>query len=550
MHILVLAETNLETDTRMKRHLRALLEMGQQVTALLLSDSDSAAGLDAEGLRVLHWRCPEITLRADVVQPLAARLGLTQFLLQAFPGALAPRAFAQLGKLCERIQAHQLDDARWQELHQSVCKEGVEPREDYEGLCRSFEVMLLWADFACQQPADCVYCVDLPTLLAGVAHKQKYGSRLLFDAHEIYCDMAPGAQTRLFKQAFALLEGQLARHADCVFGVSELHAEWMRHTYELPAERVRCVPNCFALGQTVGPPPLRRPANPLRLYYHGNGDPFRGLDTITRAVARVPGIHLVLRCPPSPTMEEVRQLAGDLGMMERFKVLPLVPPDQMIAAIRAEADVGIHITLDRPLSLTLKVALTNKFIEYLVAGIPVLTAPLEEQARLVREHDIGFVLPGNSVEAVRCGLLWMLENRERLPEMGQRAHQVGAARFSWQNIRRTLVQAVLGEGLGVGMPAGEGDAPPADEAAFWSALTQEACLRCAELQAVNDGLDRQIEGLNERFEGLSERFHSPRSVGKQLVKLLARRLLRVPWRVLPDRMRTRLRPAAQRLLSR
>jgi glycosyltransferase involved in cell wall biosynthesis len=527
MHTLVLAETNLETDTRMKRHIRALLELGQPVTACLLLEPTSAAGLEAEGLHVLPWQGQEITQRADVVQQLAARLGLSRFLVRAFPGALAPRAFFErLGPLSARIQECQLQDARWQELHQSVCKEVMDPREDYEALCRVFEVLLQWADFACQQPADCVYCVDLPTLPAGVAHKLKYGSRLIFDAHEIYCDMAPGLQSRLFKQAFALLEWQLVGLADCVLGVSESHVEWMRRTYDLPADKVRCVPNCFALGQTVAPPPPRTPGKPLRLYYHGNSDPFRGLDTITRAVATAPEIHLVLRCPPSPTLDEVQRLAGELGMADRLKVLPLVKPDQMIAAIRAEADVGIHITLDRPLSLTLKVALTNKFIEYLAAGIPVLTAPLEEQARLVREHDIGYVLPGNSVEAVRCGLLWMLENRDRLSEMGLRAHQVGVAHFGWDSIRQTLIQAVLGKDE-PGTKVTPDNQPQSDEAAFWSALAREACLHCAELQLKNEALDRC--------------FHSARLVGKQFIKLLAHRLLRTPWRALPAGVRSRLR---------
>lgn len=445
MKTLLLVENNLGRDTRMKRHVTALLELGHEVTVLASPYPDATPGMTADGLDIQMWRCPEITLHSASMRRLAREAGVIDYVFKAFPAALiAPRSYDLLEPLSRIAQRGQMASPRWDGFRAPVCKPDLPPQEDCKSLACFFEFMLHWAAEALRHPADLVYCVDLPTLLAGLAHKRKYGSTLVYDAHEVYYDMAPGMYTLLWKQGLALLELHLADAADWVIGVSESHASWMRRTYGLNPEKVLCVPNCFAMGEDVPPPPRRVPHTPLRIYYHGSSDPYRGLGAIARAVAAEPTTQLILRCPPSEAIDEVRQVAQSLQVQDRIKILPLVPPDQMIDAIRAEADVGIHVTVDMPLAVNLKVALTNKFIEYLLAGIPIITAPLEEQERIVREHDVGCVLADNSVDAIRAGLREMVRRRDELPTLQARAYAAGVKRFSWKSIRAVLTRALRG----------------------------------------------------------------------------------------------------------
>jgi glycosyltransferase involved in cell wall biosynthesis len=539
MRILVLALTDLAFDTRVKRHLRALRDLGNQVTAVVSSCRQPLDDNTANGLEIITWQAPGATHEAALVQRLAAETGLTNLIFNAFPGALAPQAFDVFGEWSRRLQARPMAQLRWQPLHQTLAHEDRDPRSDYRELCGIFENMLRLAEFACRHPADTVYCVDLPTLPAGVAHQRRHGSRLIFDAHEIYYDMAPGQYTRLWKESLALLEWRLARQADWVFGVSQSHADWMRQTYELRSDRVLCVPNCCGMGQEAKPAPVRAPATPLRIYYHGNSDPYRGLGAIARAVAAVPETQLILRCPPSPALDEARQIAG-----ESVKILPLVGPEELIEAIRSEADVGIHVTLDLPVALNIKVALTNKFIEYLVAGIPVITAPLEEQARLVREHDIGFVLADNSVEAIRTGLCWMRQHRYRLAEMGQRAHEAGLAHFSWPVIRRKLERAFDPAEPRLVAPKHPGDDDIAN-AAVMAELCQAALLKGGQMadllspSLIAGRFDRELaRGVNRP---LRRRFRTLRAAAQDFGMLVMRRALRASWRTLPASIRARLR---------
>lgn len=437
---LVLIDNNLERDNRVKRHIAAMLDAGQRVTVVAEPLPSATPGMKRDGMEMVFWMQPETTLQPRHLKDLALRTKTLGFVFQAFPGLFAdPESFEQLGAISRRIQQRQIACSWWDRFRDAICREDMDPLTEHRSLMQYFEYLLNWAHFTVRHDADIVYCNDLPTLLAGVAHKLCHGSRLIYDAHEIYYDMVPGALSRSWKQAMAILERSLSWVADCVIGVSDSHADWMRDTYSL-VRKVLCVPNCFGMGQAVSPPATRAPASPLRIYYHGASDPYRGLTKLVRAVALVKDVVLVLRCPPSATLDEARRLALELAIGERVQFLPLVPPEQMIDAIRAEGDVGIH-ACEPPTALNIKVGLTNKFIEYLMAGIPVITAPLEEQARIVRDHDIGYVLPDNTPEQIARSLDWAKTNRPRLAEMGARAYRAGVARFSWSSIRQTLAEA-------------------------------------------------------------------------------------------------------------
>ncbi len=440
MKTLVLIDNNLDYDNRVKRHISAMREMNHDVKVIYRPWPNATPGLKRDGVEMVLFPHPEITLKVGRIRELARRTQTTSFVFRAFPGAFVSlESFERLGPLSRRIQEAQIACSWWEPFRNATFQEGVAPFDEHQFVLVNFEDLLNWAAFAIEHPADCIYCNDLPSLLAGVAHKLRYGSRLIYDAHEIYCDMYPGGVPRAWKQATALLEASLTWMADCVIGVSESHADWMRQTYQL-ARKVLCVPNCVGLGEAVAPPPRRPPGSPLRIYYHGASDPYRGLSKMVRGLALVSDVELVLRCLPSETLEEARQLAATLGISDRLRILPIVPADQMIEATRSEADVGIHAH-EAPTALNIKVCLANKFIEYLLAGIPIITAPLQEQARIVRTYDVGYVLPDNSPEEIRRSFEWAKANRAQLAEMGQRAYRVGVERFSWPALRQTLAEA-------------------------------------------------------------------------------------------------------------
>jgi hypothetical protein len=69
---------------------------------------------------------------------------------------------------------------------------------------------------------------------------------------------------------------------------------------------------------------------------------------------------------------------------------PPMPPEQVVPTLSAY-DLGIHVL--PPLSFNHRVALPNKFFEFMFAGLAICVGPSPEMARVVREHGCGVVVP-------------------------------------------------------------------------------------------------------------------------------------------------------------
>src|SRR5579864_1248409 len=87
---------------------------------------------------------------------------------------------------------------------------------------------------------DVVHCNDLDTLLIGVLAKRRYGSRVVFDAHEFF-PVSDSLCRPLDIAFFTAIEKRLIVQADEVVTVSPPLAEAMRTAYALP--HVHSVPN-------------------------------------------------------------------------------------------------------------------------------------------------------------------------------------------------------------------------------------------------------------------------------------------------------------------
>src|SRR5689334_21386473 len=115
MKTLLLVENNLGRDTRMKRHITALLELGHEVTVLASPYPDATPGMTADGLDIRMWRCPEITLRSEATRRLARDAGVVDYVFKAFPAALvSPGSYDLLEPLSRRAQRRQMESPRWE----------------------------------------------------------------------------------------------------------------------------------------------------------------------------------------------------------------------------------------------------------------------------------------------------------------------------------------------------------------------------------------------------------------------------------------------------
>ncbi|MDR0593217.1 MAG: glycosyltransferase family 4 protein [Bifidobacteriaceae bacterium] len=274
-----------------------------------------------------------------------------------------------------------------------------------------------------------VYLMGVAAAAAARAGTAGRRVRLVYDAREFVPGLAATAPRRVAAQAN--LEREFIGRFERVITVSDSLADRLVAEHRL-ARRPDLVLNApIAAPRRAGTPAIRQAAglaDGARLMVYGGGvNPARGVQTAIAALAALPKTHLAVVIRQTRWMPpELLELADRLGVADRLHLVPFVDHDQVVSYFES-ADLGLSPLLH---TVNHDVALTNKFCEYLAAGLPIVTSDTPEQARLVRELDLGAVhRAGDAADLARAAA----ETFDRLPELKERIASDAELRrrFSW-----------------------------------------------------------------------------------------------------------------------
>jgi glycosyltransferase involved in cell wall biosynthesis len=239
---------------------------------------------------------------------------------------------------------------------------------------------------------ELVHANDYDTMWIGVAAKLLRGSGVVYDAHELWAEQDGDAGWRPWLLA---CEWLFVRLADATVTVSPGCARAMATRYRVSEPAVvRNVPERVLNASELKSGQDGRPV----AVYVGVLAPGRGLEQAVRALAAVPNLQLRLIGPDADGFSStiVRE-AEAAGVADRVEVLPPVPPGAVLDTI---AGTRMGLVLIQPTSLSHRLSLPNKLFEYLAAGLPVLASDLPVIGPLVRDEELGEVVPPADVEAI------------------------------------------------------------------------------------------------------------------------------------------------------
>jgi glycosyltransferase involved in cell wall biosynthesis len=290
-----------------------------------------------------------------------------------------------------------------------------------------------------------IVCHDSPALPAGVALKQLFGARLVYDSHELAPEadlQAPAWERRVV----AALERRLVRRADGVVTVSPPLARVFERLFGLSG--VVAAPNAVPFERAQGPPSERAAEYPVRFLLQGQLAARRGIETLLEGWSAVDPDRAVLqiRAPASPFRDDVeRRFAGAIAR-GAVTLLEPVSQDRLVEAA-AEADVGI---IPYPgVSAIHDYACPNKLSEYMHAGLAILSTDLEYVGGLLRRYDCGVTYEAGRPGAVSSAVAALVSDLPRLDRLKRNAYAAGRDDFNWetQSMRyRELLTRLLTEG--------------------------------------------------------------------------------------------------------
>lgn len=260
---------------------------------------------------------------------------------------------------------------------------------------------------------------------------------LVYDAHELETEVdgVGGLEKRISR----VVESLCIRFADHVLVVSDSIADWYAKRYPIPrptvmrnVPRPTCLPQCGGGGESAS---LRESiclgAEELVLIYIGGLGPGRGIQRLLRVWEQVPE-HMHLVFMGSGVLEPViRDASEALGNVHWH---PPVLPQQVVEYARG-ADALVYLIPNTCLNHYF--CLPNKLFEALHAELPVIISDFPEIAKVVREHDCGWLVPDNDDEVVA-----LLRGITREAILAKRAGcRRAAAAFQWDTEAEGMISA-------------------------------------------------------------------------------------------------------------
>lgn len=288
---------------------------------------------------------------------------------------------------------------------------------------------------ACNPP-DTFFALALLFRLLGV--------RFVFDHHDLCPEMyvAKGRPGRgLLYRGLLLLERLTFRSADAVIAVNQSHRDIALRRGGIEASKVTIVRSGPRLAwsdmHTVCPE--FKKGRKYLVVYLGEMGTQDGVDHLLRAIlhyaASYPKDTLFTLIGGGPEQHRMRDMSHQMQLEDWVTFTGRVTDDKLLRQYLATADLCIA---PDPLTQYGDLSTTNKIIEYLAFGKPVVAFDLTEHRRTAQDAA-EYVEPNNDVNLSVVSRALLLDEKRRL-EMGRLGQERFSAHLAWENSEKALIE--------------------------------------------------------------------------------------------------------------
>ncbi|HDY88155.1 MAG TPA: glycosyltransferase [bacterium] len=273
---------------------------------------------------------------------------------------------------------------------------------------------------------DLIHCNDVETLFAGnELRRYGVGKALLYDSHEYWAGM--GTPDRRSNRIMLETEAEGIKKTDYVVTVNPLIAERLMEQYNLD-KKPSVILNCPYLCTDTEYLNIDMVHSPVRIIFHGKMQAYRGLPKLLLALKHCENCVLTMS-GYGPLKKSLELIAGKENISEKIIFTDRYKPEDSIK-ILGDHDIGIIPYED--IVLNNIYSSPNKLFEYAMAGLAVVASNLPFIAGVVKENNMGEILPGTDPESIAESLNTLISDHERLILYKKNARKAAVESFSWE----------------------------------------------------------------------------------------------------------------------
>jgi len=251
------------------------------------------------------------------------------------------------------------------------------------------------------QHVDIINSVDLDTLVAGKIASVVTRKQFTFDAHELFTEVPELSGRRFRKWIWSLVQRIfVSGRMDC-YTVNEQLATRLADETGKEFGIIYNYPLSFVGGDANKNDANKNVDSPIKLVYQGMLNVGRGLLEVIRAVGSNGNyeLHILGRGDIEKQIKELASKHFNIyihGFVEASK----------LPAKTKQFDIGLNLLIDTSDNYLYSSA--NKFFDYIMAGLPVISMNFPEYRKVNDEYNVGILLKDlqqesivNAIESIR-----------------------------------------------------------------------------------------------------------------------------------------------------
>jgi glycosyltransferase involved in cell wall biosynthesis len=285
--------------------------------------------------------------------------------------------------------------------------------------------------------ADVLVSNDLDTLLPNYLISKLKHSNLVYDSHELFCEVPELQINPTKKRIWKYIERWIFPKLKYVFTVNNSIAKMYSDEYNVEVKVVRNIP--LLANQTnfkkMSKEELGMSTDKKIIVLQGAGINIdRGAEEAVQAMQYVDTAVLLI-IGSGDVITVLKQMTVDLKLNDRVKFIGKVPFEKLLQYTH-HADLGL--TLDKDTNINYRYSLPNKLFDYIHAGVPVLASNLIEIKKIIAEYDIGNCITSHNPRHIAEKINHILKDTATL-QLWKKNTKIATEKLNWEIEEQQLI---------------------------------------------------------------------------------------------------------------
>jgi glycosyltransferase involved in cell wall biosynthesis len=284
--------------------------------------------------------------------------------------------------------------------------------------------------------SDLLFANDLDTLLPNFLIARLKGIPLIYDSHELFCEVPELQNAPFKKKIWSGLESFILPRIKHCITVNESIAEVFEKKYKTRFQVVRNIPDFPENIAILSRQELGLPSDKKIVLLQGAGINIdRGAEELVDAMKFVSDALLLII--GSGDVWNILEKKVQEGLTDKVRLIKRLPRNKLLQ-YTAVADIGISI--DKNTNLNYYYSLPNKIFDYISCGLPILASRLPEVENIIQKYQVGEFITGHNPKDLAFGISSMLHS----PFLSEYKKNALEARKSltWQTEREKLIAVI------------------------------------------------------------------------------------------------------------